>query len=171
MIGRATRLLGLLLVMAASGQTSAESFPKVLFGNIDPGADTGSFAVEEQLLQLQLSPRWVVSAGRGALFNVAAAPETGSVLLTVNGGSVMALDLENDQVAALPPGSYHLDPREDASGNPAIVPPDPQYRQGFALANWVLVRQQTYLDSLRLDVRDLTHGLASILRALANRKP
>ena len=155
---------GLLLVWIAMAPACADDFPKVLFGTLPQVRDGGrSFEVEGNLLQIQLTPGLVVSAGRGALLNLFAGPDDG-FLLTVNGGAVIALDLDADRIMDLPPGAYRLGTRQPrpvdgaAAGN--------EFRQGFVLADSIMVRQQSYLDTLRIDVRDINKSLISLIRGL-----
>ncbi len=160
------RKLGAGLLMAWLGLASAmaEEYPKVLFGILPQAQDGGrSFEVAGNLLQIQLTPSLVVSAGQGALLNLFSGPD-GGFLLTVNGGAVIALELDTDRLIDLPPGAYRLGTRQVLPVDGAGTTSD--YRQGFALADSIMVRQQSYLDTLRIDVRDINKGLVSIIRGL-----
>ncbi len=147
---------------ALPSATAAE-YPKVLFGSLPLMQENEqSFEVTDSLLQLQVTPSLVISAGKGALFNLYPGPDNGFVL-TVNGGAVIAMELDANQVVELPPGAYRIGVRQVSATEVAAAP---DYKQGFSLADYVMVQQQTYLEKLRIDVKDINRGLAALLRGL-----
>ena len=142
----------------------AETYPKVLFGSLPQSEENErSFEVTDSLLQIQLTSTLVISAGKGAMINLFAEADS-AYLLTVNGGAVIALELESDRVIDLPPGAYRIGERTVLSPESSNGATD--YKQGFALADYYMVRQQSYLDSLHIDVRDINQGLVSLLHHL-----
>jgi hypothetical protein len=155
---------GFVIAIAGIGPAAADEYPKVLFGVLPQARDGGrSFEVEGNLLQIQLAPGLVVSAGRGALLNLFPGPD-GGFLLAVNGGSVMAVETDVSRIVDLPPGAYRLGTRQPLPAREAGFASD--YRQGFALADAIMVRQQSYLETLRIDVKDINKGLVSLIRGL-----
>jgi hypothetical protein len=142
----------------------ANEYPKVLFGFLPQAQENElSFEVSGNLLQIQLTPTLVVSAGEGALLNLYPGADEGYVL-TVNGGAVIVLELDTDRIIELPPGAYRLGTRTALAIDDRATATD--YKQGFALADSIMVRQESYLEMLRIDVRDINKGLVSLIRRL-----
>ena len=157
-------IVGLLMTCCCLRPLMADEYPKVLFGALpQPLENEKSFEVSGNLLQIQLTPTMVISAGNGALINLFPGPDNGFVL-AVNGGAVIALELDTDQVINLPPGAYRIGTRAALPVDGANTTRD--YKQGFALGDYYMVRQQSYLETLHIDVRDINKGLVSILRHL-----
>lgn len=152
---------------------AADFSPQVLFpaGQSLPAAADGVITVEGPLLQIELRPGQVISAQNGARLSLAKAGAIGSdIELVVLHGSVTWLDVTTNTISPLLPGTYTMAPtglvergrfpRDEAD---TLAP-------GYRLADAIMTQQQKYLDSLKVDVRDINHFLASIIRGLVPRR-
>lgn len=175
----------IVLVISLCGQPArAENFPRVIFpeGHGLTADAAGAITVDVALLQIELRPGLVLAAERGTRFTLA---DTGDARagheLRIIGGTLTILDLHDNVVLRVPPGSYSLAPAA-ANAGLAIAPlPAAQASQlaadadvlspGYRLSDAIMTQQQKYLDSLKLDVRDINNVLASLIRALVPRKP
>lgn len=143
---------------------SAEPAPPVIAARVLYPADYRLPAGERvrvatDLLQLDLGHGRVLSAQRGAEFEIAL---TGDLI--VARGPVQLADLTLDSFRPLPLGS-HAVAASTASLVDSAEPATQDTR--YQLSNAVMVRQQQYLDSLKIDVRDINQLLANVIRALA----
>ncbi len=162
--------------------SAAEQFPRVVYpqGHVLAVDSDAAVVVDVALLQIELSPGLYLSAPRGTRFAAGtwgnASPDQ---RLQVVGGDLTVLNLQSNAVAVLPPGHYRIAQGTGRSTISAIPAPDasplastresisPDYR----LSDVVMTQQQKYLDSLKIDVRDLNKALASIIRGLVPRRP
>ena len=182
-------LLLFTLTSIAQSQPLIPDAPKVLFGELRGTVSSAGSLVDVPLqvlspvAQIELAPGTIVSAGSGAIL---AFPRMlghdGRTVLVVVRGPAFLVNLPLNATHDLLPGSYLLvDAKkrgevfsQDAESEQWVVPValhsaprqglDPS--QGFRLADSVMVRQQIYLDSLRIDVTAINHALASLIRSL-----
>ncbi|KAF0162703.1 MAG: hypothetical protein FD157_3812 [Rhodocyclaceae bacterium] len=174
----------LVVVLLLLGRTSARAddvLPRVVFppGYGMPLQADGVVTVDTAWLQLELQPGWVVAAQRGTQFAIVAAdPARQLIALRVQRGTMTLVGLQTNALAQLPIGSYGITPAgldvnfrgasPAATGAPGedTEPLAPGYRMSDA----VMTQQQKYLDSLKVDIRDINSGLASIIRGLFPRR-
>ena len=101
----------------------------------------------------------------------------GRFLVLVQREPVLAVHGGHDRIASLRSGSHLINVQlNDAHGSAAdwvvpLAPADGQAMTGLSskglqLGDWVMVRQQAYLDSLRIDVTPINHAIASFIRRL-----
>ena len=101
----------------------------------------------------------------------------GRFLVLVQREPVLAVHGGHDRIASLRSGSHLITAAVDAAhGSVAdrvvpLAPADGQAMTGLSsrglqLGDWVMVRQQAYLDSLRIDVTPINHAIASFIRRL-----
>jgi hypothetical protein len=144
----------------------ANDYPRLLYGTALQSrsyANAETFEVTGPLLQIQLNERWVITAARGALINLYNV-DNNDFIVRVNAGPVMMLDLFSDQAAELGVGAYRLGTQSLATNQPKAD--ELPYSQGFSLADSVMVKQQAYLDKLKIDVQDINQMMVSIIRGL-----
>ena len=193
MIRRAKSWLLLLLVLLAQAvigcavHATEAAPPKILFdaggtpgGSLLPGE---AIEVRSELLQIEIAPGMVLSAGRGAMIALLQpAHADAHLVVAVLAGPVLALNLGLNEVRDLGIGSHLLSLRAAQAGERAaqrtggaadwalaLATSDQERRalglgQGFQFADSIMIRQQAYLDALRIDVRQINHGLASVIR-------
>lgn len=177
--------LGFGLVLALARGASAEEAPRLLFAS-----DGGQFpvvgapvAVDARLVQVSLAANLVLAAGEGANFLIEEAPggPAGTHILGVGRGPVLLIDTARQRMERLGRGSYlvgagrgsepaalqGLGNRSPGDDSPAHR--DLELRQGFQLGDAIMTRQQAYLDSIRIDVRDINRAFSSLLRAIAGK--
>lgn len=164
-----------------------DALPRVAFpsGQTLPMNAAGHVTVRTALLQVELLPGLILSAPRGTQFSLAATNgEFGASGLTVLRGTLTALDLQSNAIMQLPPGRYLLasspgattaisaapDATTLASGARDAQPATDTLTPGYRLSDAVMTQQQKYLDSLKVDVRDINNILASIIRGLVPRR-
>lgn len=155
------------LLWLAQGACAADA--SALFSDVGaellrPGA---TIKVEKRLLQFQLAPGYVLSVEPRAEFTL---PDPNADnALNVLAGEVVVADLLRNRVRVLTIGRYPVPDTSTAmpstpAGSAALD--DLTHRQGFRLSDSIMLRQQDYVESLSIDVRDLNRALLSILRAL-----
>ncbi len=177
-----TFLLSILLALGALSATAADISPRIVFpaGQDWPSPADGMITVEGPLLQFELHPGQVISATRATRFSLAKnGSESDAVELNVVQGAVTWVDLDANAISHLPPGRYVLAPAGpgvkvlDATAGRAMIPREETetLAPGYKLADSIMTQQQKYLDTLKVDVRDLNHFLASIIRGLVPRRP
>ncbi len=135
--------------------------------------------VASALLQIELGPGLVVSAGQGARFALMRVDgnEARHVVIVL-AEPVLAVNLALNQARTLATGSHVLQAAAAAPGSTeagdwavTVAAADARRRIGPAgtdvlLGDGVMVRQQAYLDSLRIDVLPLNRAIASFIRRL-----
>jgi hypothetical protein len=172
----------LLFVAGASG---AAEYPRVLFpsGQAPVPDGSGMLAVDEAMLQIEIQPGVVVSAERGT--RLLARPVGGSpgVLdLYIEHGSPTVIDTRTNAMVRVPPGRYRIDALHDSmamlgagtapnDGAGFLPGANDGLSPGYRLSDSIMTQQQKYLDSLKIDVRDINNVLASIIRSLVPRRP
>ncbi len=166
------------LLLAASCLAHAQ-VPVIEFGAV---ASTGGevsalldtpLEAAGELLQVRLSPGVVLSAARGARLALLRqdAGDAGTLVIVLR-EPVMAVDTAGNRVAALGLGGHFVrDGRPD--GDWVVrVPPRGAERGGAMagqaplLGDGIMVRQQAYLDSLRIDVQPINRAVAAFIRRL-----
>ena len=181
-MGRLFALLASVLFMLCIVPAQAEdAFPRVLFpaGQILPGEAEYVVTVEGALMQVELRPGLIASAQRGTQFSLAKAGIfRQSTQLNVVRGTLTLADIQTNAITQLPPGSYVINAAEitlksDDAGsdrNSAASEEPETLTPGYRLSDAVMTQQQKYLDSLKVDVRDINKVLASIIRGLVPRR-
>jgi hypothetical protein len=147
--------------------------PTILFppGQAWPTNASDAVTVEGALLQIELRPGQVISAQKGARLSLVQVGGSDNLELGVLQGSVIWLDMATNTISPLLPGTYAIAPAGLVErGRIPRDEPD-TLAPGYRLADAVMTQQQKYLDSLKVDVRDINHFLASIIRGLVPRRP
>jgi hypothetical protein len=178
-------IVAALLLPTSAALVFAGDYPRVIYpiGHTLPADAQGSVKVQVPLLQIEIRPGLILSASRGADIQVRPSSEpSGSQDLLIQGGAITAIDLLTNDVAVLPPGSYRvssitvsapsgISPQQAlAESNPISSEVDVM-SPSFRLSDAILTQQQKYLDSLKIDVKDINKMLASIIRGLVPRRP
>lgn len=125
--------------------------------------------VQSSLIQISLGNSTVLSATRGAEFLLEQADEN-HYRLHMGNGEVVVADLSRQKVWQLTAGLWLI----PAAGNDASSPlrhdepalgdhSESRYRQGFHFDDYVLLRQQSYLDSLQIPTATVNNWLANLL--------
>lgn len=183
---RAMLVFALLMLYVLPGW-AGDALPRVVFpaGQALPINVAGHVTADMALLQVELLPGLIVSAPHGTQFSIATTDgEFRASGLTVLRGTLTALDLQSNVVMQLPPGRYVVAsspgiaaaisaaPDETAlpSGTQAAHAATDTLSPGYRLSDAVMTQQQKYLDSLKVDVRDINNILASIIRGLVPRR-
>lgn len=178
-------ILGLLMPPAAQ----AGEQPEVIF---DAGVSAAlvpdtPLRVDSALIQVQLGEHRVLSATKGAEL-VLRRPDAArnQYLIEVASGDVSLIDILGNSFDPLPPGTRISGPvpcadppstncaeflvelpgslpGQAVTGGKPIEAIGPH--QNFQLSGAVMLRQQKYLDSIRIDIRDINSVFSSILRA------
>lgn len=130
-----------------------------------------STSVDASLRQIELSPDLILSAGRGASFSIHYPENAGVVMVSLSAGPAVILDIKRNRLLELNPGQSSLSlaqglPPDGSEPEPGVAARDALMRNPFKLSDSIMARQQQYLGSLKIDVRDLNRGLASIIRSL-----
>jgi hypothetical protein len=162
----------------------ADGFPRVIFpeGHALAADAAGAVSVDVALLQIELRSGLVLSATRGTRLALASAGDAESEgELNVAGGSITIIDLRDNAVLRVPPGNYRLAPISTDAGLAIAALPMAQSGQiaadadvltpGYRLSDAIMTQQQKYIDSLKIDVKDINKMLASIIRGLVPRRP
>lgn len=148
--------------------------------------------IESGLVQIQLGEYWVLSAARESEFIISQSEKEGYLIRVVS-GEVNLIDTLNDLLEPLPGGTRISGPRPvpcadgaagcgrflverprgmsggaGAMGEKATGEIDPH--QNFRLSGAVMLKQQKYLDSIRIDIRDINKVFGSILRAFGGKQ-
>jgi hypothetical protein len=158
-------IVAALLLPTSAALVFAGDYPRVIYpiGHTLPADAQGSVKVQVPLLRPSSEP-------------------SGSQDLLIQGGAITAIDLLTNDVAVLPPGSYRvssitvsapsgISPQQAlAESNPISSEVDVM-SPSFRLSDAILTQQQKYLDSLKIDVKDINKMLASIIRGLVPRRP
>ena len=179
----------LLGMLAARSHAVEDGYPKVIFGEIRGAVVSGGgligapLQVLSAVAQIELGPAIVVSAGEGAILGFLRAEEhPGRLVITLLRGPALLLNLVDNGVRDLHPGRY-LAALDASSANSLargggqddwvvqLTSVDLERRsfepaQGFHVADSVMIRQQSYLDSLRIDVSPINQALVSLIRRL-----
>ena len=126
-----------------------------------------------ELLQLRVGRDIVLSAARGARLAILRNDGTDAgTLVVVLSEPVVAVDTAANRLAVLGVGSHFLrDGAAQGEWAVALAPAGAQRPPGMAgiaplLGDAVMLRQQAYLDSLRIDVQPLNRAIASFIRKL-----
>lgn len=172
-MGRLLAFLLLLsrLLMPLPG-AAGDSSPQILFppDQAWPADASGAITVEGALLQIELRPGQVISAQRGARLSLVKTGSGNEVELSVLHGPVIWLDIATNTVSPLPPGTYIVAPTGLVERGRIPRDEADTLTPGYRLADAIMTQQQKYLDSLKVDVRDINHFLASIIRGLVPRR-
>lgn len=185
-------ILGLLMPLAAQ----AADLPEVIFDpnkSVALALDT-PIRIDSRLIQVQLGEYWVLSAAEESEF-VISRPESekAGYLIRVVSGDVNLIDTLNDRLTPLPSGTRisgpHFAPCADnaaadcgrfmversgvlsgSTATDAEVTGKIDPHQNFQLSGAVMLRQQKYLDSIRIDIQDINKVFGSILQAFGVKK-
>lgn len=125
--------------------------------------------VQSSLIQISLGNSTMLSATRGAEFLLEQADEN-HYRLHMGNGEVVVADLSSQKVWQLTAGLWLI----PIAGNDASVLlrqdelalgdySESRYCQGFHFDDYVLLRQQSYLDSLQIPATTVNNWLASLL--------
>lgn len=174
-------LAAFLLLLGHTSARADEVLPRVVFppGYEIPLQADGVVTVDTAWLQIELQPGWVVAAQRGTQFAIAVTdPARQLTLLRVQRGTMVLIGLQTNALAQLPIGSYGITPAgldsnfHDASPGAMRAPGEDTepLAPGYRMSDAVMTQQQKYLDSLKVDIRDINSGLASIIRGLFPRR-
>lgn len=164
-----TFLLAALLIAAP---VAAESGPQWQIVHIDapePFRGEAVTRVEHGLIQQEIAPGIVLSAGAGAEFSIEPPSAAASRLLHVGAGPIIMADLMQNSVRPLSPGDYRLQPRSaDAENVVSSVPEYPLapahfYRQDYLFGDYVMVHQHEYLNSIGISVLPINQSIANLL--------
>jgi hypothetical protein len=184
-MARFPAILAAVFLLFATGTSGAGEFPRVVFpqGHTLETDASGVLTVSDAWLQLEVRPGLIISAERGTRFS--ARPVSGASELTdlrIDHGAPTIIDIRSNAVFRIPPGQYRIDTSPNAAvmisavsgaipdavsspaGNDSLSP-------GYRLSDSIMIQQQKYLDSLKIDVRDINNVLASIIRSLVPRRP
>ena len=172
------------LSLSCAAQPAPVAYPRVVFGaaalvhESSAGLIDAPLSVAGELVQIELGSEVTLSLGAGAkLAILRPADARGRFLVLVQREPVLAVHGGHDRIASLRGGGHLI----TVEANPAhasaadwVVPlaaadgramPGLSSR-GLQLGDWVMVRQQAYLDSLRIDVTPINHAIASFIRRL-----
>lgn len=146
-----------LAVAAAHGTPPGELYRRDAQAPVVAGE---TVRVTDGPLQVSLTPGLALSAATGAEFLLV--PTAGGVPdIHVGTGQVLLVDLERNAVTRLPPGSYR------AAAPTAALPETPPFeRQEFRFGDYILVRQQEYLDKIGISVEPLNQAILGFIRGL-----
>ncbi len=185
MIRRRIGIAFALLLQSSAALVYAGDYPRVIYpkGHSLSYDAPNSMRVQVALLQIEIRPGLILSATRGSEIQVIQSSEAaGSHDVLIYGEGMTAVDLLTNDVAVLPAGSYRVTSNSDnvspgaspqpqtVEGNSDPVPVD-VISPSFRLSDAILTQQQKYLDSLKIDVKDINKMLASIIRGLVPRRP
>lgn len=170
-----------LLLLGHTSVWANDVLPRVVFppGYGMPLPTDGVVTVGTAWLQIELQPGWVVAAQRGTQFAIAVAdPARQLTMLHVQRGTVTLVGLQTNALAQLPVGSYGITPAgldvNFRSASPAATGASGEDTEpltpGYRMSDAIMTQQQKYLDSLKVDIRDINSGLASIIRGLFPRR-
>jgi hypothetical protein len=137
-------------------------------------------SVNGALLQIELTPGIVVSAGAGGMLLLTPAPEGGGALaIAVLKGPTLALNMQCEEMRPLGVDTHMLGSNiATHSGASWAAPIDslPGYdslsaaqRQGMLIGDRLMVCQQQYLDSLKIDVTAINRIVVSIILSMLPR--
>ncbi|MFH1873203.1 MAG: hypothetical protein ABIK82_15205 [Pseudomonadota bacterium] len=178
-------LISVLLTLCSLSAAAGGALPRVVFpADYVLAIDAeGIVTADVALLQVELHPDLIVSAERGTQFTVTpAGADSDSTSFRVMRGTVIVADLLANAVTRLAPGRYVITRKQGLASESSVIPDDtpesssvagndPEHlTPGYRLSDAVMVQQQKYLDSLKVDVRDVNNILASILRSLVPRR-
>jgi hypothetical protein len=178
------RAIAAVALATMSAALSAADTPRVIHGYPPPTALVGEpIAVETGLLQVELLPGVVVSATAGAVLVLTPAREgSDAFAVTVVSGPVWAVHLPRDEMRFLGVGIHLVgsglqnkarDP-ETSTTETWIAPLEtmPGYEAAtnkLVLGDGIMVRQQQYLDKLKVDVTGINRLVVSIIRGMLPR--
>lgn len=181
---RAPFALFVVLLLTCSLPSRAADYPRVVFpaGHVLPAVGDATADVDVALLQVELRPGLILSATRGTRFALASRSDNSpDQELRIDGSPLTIIDLPSNSVVIVPPGRYRLALAPGVS-SPLVAPPPTSdvspdaldtsaLSPGYRLSDAIMTQQQKYLDSLKIDVRDINNFLASIIRSLVPRRP
>ena len=147
--------LALALAGAAHGAPPSELYRRDAQA---PFAAGETMHVSSGPLQVNLAPDLVLAAATGAEF-LLVPTASGAPDIHVGTGQVLLVDLARNTVVRLPPGSYRA---AAATGVPPETPPFE--RQDFRFGDYILVRQQEYLDKVGISVEPLNRAILGFIR-------
>lgn len=185
----------LIAFLLAPLAASAEEMPQLLFERGEKTELTlnKTIAVRSELIQIQIGPHSILSAKKGDEFQIRqASPDNPEPLsIAVITGHVMLYDLANNNAVNIKAGTTLTGPNRiactDSSSAGCLefrIHPEsasfgaepesldtslPGSKKNLALSSFVMTKQQKYLDSIRIDVRDINNVLGSILRGFGSR--
>jgi hypothetical protein len=149
------------------------------FNALYPSAQTAITAGQSHLVavplqQIDLGGGIILSAERGTVLTLTRQKD-GTVEVLVNDGNLTLVNIAANSLVPLPAGSLAtVQPNGEAishgatyAGAMPIVAGGDRYH----LADAVMVRQQQYLDSLKIDVRVINNALANLIRGLVRVTP
>lgn len=180
-MGRLFALLAAVLLPICNAQ-AGEALPRVIFPAAYelPRQAGGVITVDVAWLQVEVQHGWVVAAPRGAQFALVTDDPAGRTgALSVLRGPLTLIDLGSNVLSQLAVGSYGITSAGVAfssgyaNGQGAGLASGDEKENlaaGYRLSDAVMTQQQKYLDALKVDVRDINKGLASIIRGLFGRR-
>lgn len=168
---RTTIALNFLALLAFAHAITAMAAPAVIFetGGNTPISLEKTIHVESALIQIKLSESIVLSATRGAEFRLEQ-PDQEHYRLHMGKGDALIADMYSQQTFQLGAGLWMIPANQHAAS--ALLARDEidvgkhnesAYRQGFHFNDYVMVRQQDYLNSLNISGTALNNWLANFL--------
>ncbi len=173
--------------LACTNWAVAGAYPRVLHGQAPAALVGESVVVESPLLQVELMPGIVLSVGAGAVLVLTPAREIGGdFVVTVINGPVLAVHVERGELRDLRVGYHVVGDGLPASANqaagahrqewalpiealPGYATLPAEQRTHLALGDGIMVRQQEYLDKLKVDVTVINRIVVSIIRGMLPR--
>ena len=173
-------LCSVALALAAATATAADALPRVVHGTAPAQLVGDPISVDGALLQIEVTPGIVVSAGAGGMVVLTPAREGGGAFaITVLKGPTLALNMQREEMRPLGVGTHVLGsnivthsgtswaaPIESLPGYDSL---SAEQRQGMLIGDGLMVRQQQYLDSLKIDVTSINRIVVSIIRSMLPR--
>lgn len=186
-VGRLLRMIALTSMAVVALTAAAEALPRVIHGAAPAVLVGEPISVDGPLLQIEVTPGIVVSVPMGAMLVLTQARENGDAFaVTVLKGPTLALNLKREEMRQLGVGT-HLIGNHIATGHanrqgavadawtapleslPGYAALSTEQRQGMLLGDALMVRQQQYLDSLKIDVTSVNRLVVSIIRSMLPR--
>jgi hypothetical protein len=173
-----------LALITAASLAAATELPRVIHGAAPTTLVGEPVIVDGPLLQIEVAPGVVLSATTGTVLVLTPARENDdAIAVTVITGQTLALNMNREEIRRLGVGTHlignNLSPRNAGQaakgGDPWAAPIEsmPGYdalsselRQGLLLGDGLMVRQQQYLDKLKVDVTAFNRVVVSIIRSL-----
>lgn len=179
------RWVVLIFTAATAPLAAAEALPRVIHGTAPARLIGEPISVDGPLLQIEVTPGIVVSAATGAMLVLTPARENGDAFaVTVLKGPTLALNMKREEMRQLGVGTHLIGSRIGLASGPAgsadawTAPLEslPGYdalsneqRQGMLIGDGLMVRQQQYLDKLKIDVTAVNRIVVSIIRSMVPR--
>lgn len=179
------RLVATLTLLCATGAAVGASLPRVIYGSAPATLVGEAITVSEPLLQIELTPGVYVSAAAGAVLVLTQARDSGDAFaLTLLAGPAMAVNTQREEIRSLAVGTHLIGSNiapadagrtgtdrwaEPIESLPGYASLSNEQRQGLLIGDGLMVRQQQYLDTLKVDVTAINRLVVSIIRSMLPR--